>query len=159
MNTEQINWLLILAGIIAVYYTAKGGSDGFIRTIFEMFSVLAAALAAALAAPYINSILKIEAPLFSFLIGYVVFWLGLKYACAALDLISKLPIINELNKAAGVLTGLFRGIFMIWILLIVITVFQNTTWGQAAMEMVAQSSILEKLYDSNLILRLAKVFF
>lgn len=159
MNAEQINWLLVIVGAIALYYTVKGGADGFIRTVFEMFSVLAAALAASLAAPYINSVLKTGAPLFSFLIGYAVFWLVLKYVCAALDLISKLPIINELNKAAGILAGLFRGIFMIWLLFIVITVFREASWGTAALEMIGESRLLTKLYDGNLILRLAKVFF
>ena len=110
-------------------------------------------------APYINTVLKSDAPLFAFLIGYFVCWLALKYVCAALDIISRLPIINELNKAAGLLAGLFRGIIMVWILFIIITVFRETTWGGTALELIADSDILETIYQSNLILKLAKVFF
>lgn len=159
INTEEINVLFVLAAGIALFYTAKGGKDGFIRTVFEMFSVLAAAVAAAFAAPYINELLKTGAPLFAFLIGYVVFRLLLKYVCAALDLISRLPVINELNKAAGLLAGLFRGIFLIWILFIGITVFRETSWGSAGMAMIEENQMLGKLYSSNLILWLAEMFF
>ncbi len=159
INTGQLNWFLIIVGAIVLSYMLKGAADGFIRTVFEAFSVLAAAAAASFTAPYINNILKTEAPLFSFLAAYMAFWLLLKYVCAALDLISKLPVINELNKAAGVFAGLLRGIFMVWILFIVVTVFQATAWGGAAIEQIERSRLLERLYDGNLLLKLAKVFF
>lgn len=159
MNAEQINILFVVAAIMILCYTVKGASDGFVVTVFEMFSVLVAAVAASILAPYVNSMLKKDIPLMAFLIAYLVLWLALKYVCAALDLISKLPIINELNKAAGILAGLFRGIFMVWILFIVITVFRFTEWGAAALEMVKANRILGELYQSNLILKLAEAFF
>lgn len=159
MNAEQINILLIVVALIVLCYTVKGASDGFVVTVFEMFSVLVAAAAASMLAPYVNSMLKKDIPLMAFLIAYLVLWLTLKYVCAALDLISKLPIINELNKAAGILAGLFRGIIMVWILFIVITVFRFTDWGAMALEMVKGNQILLKLYQSNLILKLANAFF
>lgn len=159
LDVEQLNWLMVAVIIIIAGYMIKGGADGFIKTVFEMFSVLAAAAAASFMAPYINTVLKSDAPLFAFLIGYFVCWLVLKYACAALDIISRLPIINELNKAAGLFAGLFRGIIMVWILFIIITVFRETAWGNMALGLIEDSHILKTLYQSNLILKLAKVFF
>lgn len=158
-DISKVNWLLVIAVAIVLCYALKGAADGFIRTVFAMFSALAAAIAAAFAAPYMNGMLKTGAPLFSFLVSYVAFWLLLKYACEALDLISKLPVIHELNKTAGILVGLLRGIFMVWLLFIVITVFRKTALGSEAMGLIGESRILEELYKNNLILTLSKVFF
>ncbi len=158
MNIEELNWLLVAVIVILLYYVIKGITDGFVRTIYEMFSVVIVAAAAAFCAPYISEILHIEVTQASFLTGYIILWLALKLLCNALDIISKLPILNALNKAAGVLVGLFRGILMVWLLFILITVFEETTWGSAAMEMLKQSRILQRLYDANLILRLLKIF-
>lgn len=159
LKIENLNWLLAAVIIILIGYVIKGASDGFVKTVFEMFSVLAAALAASVLAPYINMLIKKEVPLFSFLIGYIVCWLALKYICMTLDLISRLPLINELNKAAGVLAGLFRGIVIVWILFIVITVFRETAWGSTAFALIKESQLLERLYEGNLILKLAGAFF
>lgn len=159
LDAGQLNWLLIAVIIIIAGYVIKGGADGFVKTVFEMFAVIVAAIAAAFLAPYIDTVLNKEAPLFSFLLGYFVCWFALKYACMALDIISRLPIINELNKAAGLLAGLLRGIIMVWILFIIITVFRETVWGGIALGMIEDSHILRSVYQSNLILKLAKVFF
>lgn len=159
LDIGQMNWLLLLVLVILLFYTVKGSSDGFVLTLFEMFSVLAAATAASVVAPYINGMLKKEAPLLAFLAAFLLFWLALRVVCTALNLISKLPIINELNKAAGILAGLFRGIMTVWILFIVITVFRTTSWGIAALELIEQNRLLKELYQSNLILRLSSVFF
>lgn len=155
----QLNWLLIITIGIILFYMIKGGAEGFIRTVFEMFSVLVAAAAASFLAPYINKILKVDAPLFSFLIGYFIVWLVLKYTCVVLDIMAKLPIINEFNKATGILAGLVRGVFMVWILFIIITVFRETQMGGNAMEMIMENRILEQLYQGNLIYKLARLFF
>ena len=159
LDFTQLNWALVVVVILIAGYTIKGGSEGLIRTIFEMFSVLVAAAAASFAAPYLDNLLKIKAPLFSFLIGYLIFWLALKYVCEALDILSKLPIINELNKITGLFLGFIRGVFVVWILFIIITAFGEMEWGNTVMNMIKESRLLNQLYQKNLLLKLAKFFF
>lgn len=152
---------LLFAGVIVILilFMAKGGHDGFVRTVFEMFSVLVATVAASFFAPVLSRIFGIKIPTLSFLIAYIILRVALRFACTALNLISKLPIINELNKAAGVLAGLFRGILIVWLVFIAIAAFSATEWGAAGMKMIQENGFLQTLYQNNLLLKLANMFF
>lgn len=99
----------------------------------------------------------------SFLITYVVVTILLYAVCAALNIISKLPIINGLNKTAGLLVGLFEGLLVIWMLCIVLTAFSSTEAAQKLYELIQESQFLSCLYNNNLLLRcitnMVKVLF
>lgn len=68
--------------------------------------------------------------------------------------ISKLPLINELNKGLGLLFGLLKGVLAVWIFFIAITVLYNTEFAQAAMACVNDSAFLGWLFDNNLIMNI-----
>lgn len=71
----------------------------------------------------------------------------------ALDIISKLPIINGLNKTAGLLAGLLHGIVIAWIGFIILTMFSSTNIGKTMFLLINESKFLTLLYDNNLLLR------
>ena len=99
----------------------------------------------------------------AFIITYVVVTIILIIICAALNILSKLPIINGLNKTAGLLVGLFEGLLIVWMLCIVLTAFSSTKSAQTIFELVKESQFLSSLYNNNLLLRcitnMAKVLF
>lgn len=99
----------------------------------------------------------------SFLITYLVVTIILIVVCAALNIISKLPIINGLNKTAGLLVGVFEGLLVIWMLCIVLTAFSSTQTAQKLYELIQESQFLSCLYNNNLLLRcvtnMVKVLF
>ncbi|WP_167958978.1 CvpA family protein [Anaerosporobacter faecicola] len=99
----------------------------------------------------------------SFLITYVVITVILIIICGALNIISKLPIINGLNKTAGLLVGVFEGLLVIWLLCIILTAFSSTQAAQNMFELIQESRFLSSLYNNNLLLRcvtnMAKVLF
>lgn len=99
----------------------------------------------------------------AFLITYLVVTIILYAVCAALNIISKLPIINGLNKTAGLLVGLFEGLLVIWVLCIVLTAFSSTEAAQKIYELIQESQFLSCLYNNNLLLRcitnMVKVLF
>ena len=60
-------------------------------------------------------------------IGFIVTFLLLLIAIwilsIALNIISKLPVLNQINKTTGLIAGLIHGLVLVWILFIFITAF------------------------------------
>jgi len=82
----------------------------------------------------------------------VVVLIGLAVVSETLNLISKLPIINGLNKNAGLLVGLLHGLVIVWVGFLFITALGSSKLGQASFEQINNSSVLSFLYDNNLLL-------
>lgn len=89
----------------------------------------------------------------SFVITFFVIMAFLWALCIALDLISKLPLLNGVNKTAGLLAGLLHGLVIVWVFFLIITVFGGTKIGQQALEMIGESEILSFIYNNNLLLK------
>lgn len=99
----------------------------------------------------------------AFVITFIIILILLWVICNALNLISKLPILNHINKTAGMLAGLIQGFIIIWILFLIITILGGTTLGQEALKMVEENEILSFIYSNNFLLNFitsaAKLFF
>lgn len=85
----------------------------------------------------------------AFAVTFLVALLVLIIVCRMLNLISKLPVLNEINHIAGLVAGLAEGVLVIWIFFIVLTVFAGTEFGGNAMRMISENAILSYLYDNN----------
>ncbi|MDD3173860.1 MAG: CvpA family protein [Herbinix sp.] len=70
----------------------------------------------------------------------------------ALDIISMLPLLKQINKTAGLLAGLVHGLVVVWLFFIVLTVFQSSELGQKAMAMISEDQILSLIYNNNFLL-------
>ena len=88
-----------------------------------------------------------------FVVLFLVFRLLTWLIIRVLDLVSKLPLLNELNKAAGLFSGVMRGFLIVWVLCIVLTVFAGTSWAGAVFAQIEESVILSKIYTHNLLLK------
>lgn len=86
-----------------------------------------------------------------YVVIFIVLLIILFIVANALDLISKLPILNTLNKTGGAAVGLIYGCLIIWIFCIVITIFSGTGFGKAAYECINESPILDYIYNHNLL--------
>lgn len=99
----------------------------------------------------------------SFVFVFALAMILIKILANALDLISKLPIINGLNKMGGILIGFMHGLIVLWVLCIVLTAFSSTAIGVTLFEHINSSRLLTVIYDNNLLLsvvtNIAKVFF
>lgn len=90
----------------------------------------------------------------AFVLTFVVVFIGLWVISIALSIISKLPILNQLNKMAGLLVGGLQGVIVVWILFVLITVFSGTVLGKSAFQQIESSVILSFIYDENLLLNI-----
>lgn len=89
-------------------------------------------------------------------IGYVATFMVLtaiiKIVCNLVDIISKLPVLNTVNKIGGVAVGLVLGLLSVYVFFILITIFSGTQLGQTAFEMIERNSFLSMLYNNNILL-------
>ncbi|HWT75711.1 MAG TPA: CvpA family protein [Mobilitalea sp.] len=89
----------------------------------------------------------------AFIITFIVLLILLWVICLTLDIVSKLPLLNQINKTAGLLAGLLHGLVVVWLFFILLTVFGSTDIGQKAMQMIGDSQILSMIYNNNFILK------
>lgn len=236
----KVNWLFIAAMALIVIYALKGRHDGFIKTVFSIFSIIIALVVTAAVSPYVSRMLQNNEKLMAqitiaientfdweeekeekeekassqeemidslklpgaitnalrennnseaykvlavktfsqyisrylagiilnaaaFILVFILTAVILSILAKALDILSRLPIINGLNKTAGLLVGILNGLIMLWILCIILTVFSTTAMGQLLYGYINDSAILSSIYDNNLLLRtitdIAKMLF
>ncbi|HEX3076795.1 MAG TPA: CvpA family protein, partial [Lachnospiraceae bacterium] len=206
-----MNWLVFVVIAIIVAFALKGRNDGFIKTIFSIFSIVVAIVVASVFSPYVSKTLRSNEKFYNYInekvadvihledkedetvseqvdaidrlslpesikkslvenknnsevykalhvddfneyvVGYVstlvinaiafigtlvVANIALFLLANALNIISKLPIINGLNKTAGLLVGIFKGLLVIWMLCILLTATSSTNSGQYLFKLV-----------------------
>lgn len=88
----------------------------------------------------------------AFVITFAIILISLWVLCFVLDLISKLPLLNQVNHLAGLLAGLVHGLVIVWIFFLVLTVFQSSELGQKAMQMIGDNEILSLIYNNNILI-------
>lgn len=94
-----------------------------------------------------------------FILSYLLATIIIRTLAYILNIIAKLPILRGVNRLAGFLMGGIRGLLFLWIVLLVLTIFCNTTWGEMCMVMIEQDAFLSFLYDNNLFVKIFMSIF
>lgn len=89
----------------------------------------------------------------SFLISFVLSAAVIKLLGFILNVLTKLPVINGINKIAGAAVGWIKCIIFIWIAFLVLTLLCNTTLGQQGMALIQQDAFLNFLYSQNVFVK------
>lgn len=100
--------------------------------------------------------------LLAFVVSVIVVNILLRIILAALDIISRIPVIRFVNHFLGLALGLVEAVFALWVFFMILSMASGTELGLALLNMVQRSQYLSVLYDSNLfmdiVLRAASVF-
>ena len=99
---------------------------------------------------FANIILNILAFVVTLLVVQLVLWTGI----TALDLFSRLPMLNFVNHLGGLAVGALQGLFAVWLIFLVISLFSATEIGMTLMNMVNESALLQPMYESNMFLKI-----
>lgn len=94
-----------------------------------------------------NSVINI----LGFLILFAIVFAVLHIITAWLDLVARLPIISGINKIAGALLGAAEGLFLLWLLCLLVMVFSGTQMGMYLVAQIESSTWLSYLYSHNLL--------
>lgn len=89
----------------------------------------------------------------SFLISFVLSAAVIKLLGFILNVLTKLPVINGINKIAGAAVGGIKCIIFIWIAFLVLTLLCNITLGQQGMALIQQDAFLNFLYSQNVFVK------
>lgn len=73
----------------------------------------------------------------------------LKVLCFSLDLISKLPLLNQVNHLLGMAVGILYALLLVWVGGVILMAFSGTEAGRGLMGMVNDSQILSFLHNNN----------
>ena len=88
----------------------------------------------------------------SFLMVFVIVFLILKLIAIALDLASKLPVLGAANRIGGLFFGLVNGLFIIWMICSIATLFGGTELASGIYSGINGSDFLSTLYNNNILM-------
>lgn len=88
----------------------------------------------------------------AYLIAFIAVWAAVKAVMAALNIITRLPVLHGVNKLAGGLLGAAEGVVLVWVLFLLVNIFCDGSFGQWFFEMISESKVLTFLYGKNIIM-------
>lgn len=87
----------------------------------------------------------------AFVITLILAIIGLIVLCFALNLLTKLPLLKQVNTTAGLAIGLVEGVLVVWILFVILTMFAGSEFGSKALALISENPLLNFLYKNNLV--------
>lgn len=94
----------------------------------------------------------------SFIVSFIIITIIFRVTILSLDTITKIPIINGLNKLAGILIGAAQGVLTIWFGFIIIFLISGTGFGKMLIAQINDSIFLDFFYNNNMILQIITSF-
>lgn len=88
----------------------------------------------------------------SVLLVFVLAFLAVRFVLKALNLISKLPVLNFMNRILGLLVGLLKGLTITWMICFLLTFFQCSFKFQFFFEALEKTYVALPLYENNILL-------
>ena len=86
-----------------------------------------------------------------FFVTFLIASIGVAILCFTLDIISKLPVLHQINTLSGAVVGALEGLVLVWIGFIIITMLGSTTFGQEALVLITENEWLSYLYNNNIL--------
>lgn len=81
----------------------------------------------------------------------IVIYIIIRIIIGVLDIFSKLPVINGINKWAGAVIGLVQGLLFIWAASLVLTAFSDKAWAQEVFRQINDNGFLSFIYNNNMV--------
>lgn len=90
----------------------------------------------------------------SFLVVFIIVSILVKIAINLLDLVSKLPVLNQINKMGGLIIGAIIGVIIVWILCLVVSLMSTNPNFVQIYETLQISNIAKYFYENNLLMKI-----
>lgn len=86
---------------------------------------------------------------------FIIVYLGLRiiliFIGNALNIVSRLPVLNELNRLGGAAVGLAKGLVIVWLIFVVMLVFVNQPFVQEGLRQINESKFLSLIFKYNIL--------
>lgn len=90
---------------------------------------------------------------------FIILMIIVAIASAILNVMSRLPVLKQLNRAGGALIGAVIGLASVWILFMILTVFSGTQAMMPVFEQIKENAFLSFLYDKNILMNFVLAVF
>lgn len=150
--------MYIVLGVVAVIYIWRifcGSRSGLIDEVGALADIVIVSLAV------VSGIVVIESALGKNLIGFLVSGIILliiliarkliRLVFCSLGLITKLPLLNGLNRLLGTIAGIIEATVVIWVGFAVIACLKIPVNGQPLINLIRENRFLDFLYQHNLL--------
>ena len=94
----------------------------------------------------------------TFFVLIIVIYIIVRIVIVVFDFVSKLPVINSINKVGGLAVGLIHGLLIVWIGCLVVTAFGDKAWAQEALTQINDNQMLTFIYNNNPIVYIISKF-
>lgn len=85
------------------------------------------------------------------IILYILIRIALRFVTALANFVAKLPIINQFNKIGGIIYGVLRGLLIVYIALLIISLAGEVNKDNSVYVTVEQSYIGKVMSDNNIL--------
>ena len=85
------------------------------------------------------------------LVLYVVIRIALKFVTALANLVSKLPILNQLNQLGGIIYGILRGVLIVYVILLLVNLSGEIEPKNQVYTAVEESYIGKMMNENNIL--------
>lgn len=125
--------------------------DGLAESDMEMMQMLRIVGLENTAAEFVaDRLLQMAAFAVTFLLVSVV----VHGAAWALHIVAGLPVLHGINRMLGAAAGFLEGLFLVWVVFLVIGASATSSWGDAGLGKIADSGLLTWLFVNNPLLKL-----
>ena len=123
----------------------------------EVYELLAVERFTDYVADYVATILTNGAGV---VLSFVLSFAMLKIMACTLNLVNHVPGLREVNRAAGGVLGVAKGVIVLWILGLAATVFCSTQIGRRCMDSIQRDVFLTFLYEKDIFVKIfVNVFY
>ena len=150
-----MNWLLIGFIVLTLYRVIDAGHRGIVKEVLILISLLFMSIFIPILMVGVNAyfnedILKMVGAIIICIIILAIHSM-IKLVLLPARILAKIPIVNWLNKALGLLAGLAEGVFVLWAVLYAIDFGMLAEYTEVMKPMVAESEILTWFTERNMI--------
>lgn len=121
----------------------NNNEEGYSRLLAETFGEYLA-----------HSIARIIVETISWMLAFAAVNILLNLISRVLDRIFSLPGLSFVNRVGGAALGVVRGVFIIWVIYLIIMLFWGAEWSKDAILKIMENRITGYLYQNNLLLEI-----
>lgn len=81
----------------------------------------------------------------------IIIYIVIKIIMGTFNIVTKLPVIKEINRLAGLVAGLMEGILLLWLFCLVLQACGSEEWAQKIFVQINDSSFLSWIYNNNMV--------
>lgn len=149
----EVNILLIIVGLILLCNVMDGYKKGMVKSIVSLISLIVLCVVAALignglrkytSGDYVSLVIIV---LLLCIVAIANHMLGLVLFSA--KIISKLPVIHSVDKLLGIVFGILKTVFLVWMIYTLASIFELGKFETYLTQYTNNSQILMWFYENN----------